>query len=151
MRVFLEDHQGKELTGRRMYQLASIFWPDLGKHLGKSFPQWFDYVRRIPYLNDAEKFKDPAVELVGRPSILLDRSFMPRLDCKKKSILIGAYCEGNRIPWRLIAISELPSRRVHHVFPMVKFGRIWATADPTLPGYRIAQGKSFTHAEELAR
>jgi len=108
-------------------------------------------VRAIPYQNDGEKFRSPVVELLGRPAYLMDRDLLPRLDCKKKSILIGAYCEGNQIPWKLVAISEKPDKEIHHVLPMVKFGRVAVTADATLPAYYIGQGKAFTKAEELIR
>ncbi len=90
-----EPMAGKELTGKRMYETVAANFSDLGSWLKKPFPQWFDYVKSIPYVADSDRFRDRLLEVVPRPSYCMDRKMFPRIDCKKKSILIGSWAEGN--------------------------------------------------------
>lgn len=149
-------HEGKELTGRYMYHFAEQFPGDMERVKSFPFPLWFACVRDIPYQSDDELFPaEPGriVEVVARPAYLMDRRIFPKLDCKKKAILIGAWAAANGCPFCFMAVSEtgFRSRDVHHVFPMVDAGRGWETADATLPEFQIGQAFPITYAEELAR
>lgn len=148
-------HGGKELTGRYMYHFATEFAGDLGGLKSLPFPAFYSRVQEIPYQSDDELFpedRDRVVEVVARPGLLMNRRLFPRLDCKKKSILCGAWAAANRRPFCFLAVSEIPSREVHHVFPVIDFdGRGFRTADATLPEYRIGQAFPITYAEELKR
>ncbi len=145
-------HGGKVLTGQEMYRLCREFYRDLGSHLGKSAERWFDFVAAIPYVNDSELTGGTDDEIVARPRYLLDRFMFPALDCKKKAILIGAWCEGQnpRVPYRFIATSEKPNNAIHHVFTQIRKFPGWVNADPTYPEYRFGEGKrETTFAQEL--
>ena len=151
----LLHHGGKELTGRYMYHFAENYSSDLGGLRSLSFPAWYDRVKSIPYRSDDELFPEEAgrvVEVVARPGVLLSRRIWPGLDCKKKSILCGAWASANRRPFAFLAVSEIPSREIHHVLPVIDFdGRGFRTADATFPEYEIGAAFPITYAEELPR
>jgi hypothetical protein len=154
IRLGFVPHGGKELTGRYMYHFAEDYANDLGGYLRMPFPAWYSRVQDIPYKSDDDLFPDEpgrVVEVVARPSYLLSRRMFPALDCKKKAILCGAWAAGNGRPFCFVASSELPSKQIHHVFPVIDFGRGLETADATFPGYRLGQAFPITYAEELPR
>lgn len=144
-------HEGKELTGRQMYHLAETYARDLDGLENLPFPDFYDRVKSIPYESDDERFPGVVLEVVARPKYLLDRNVFPRLDCKKKSILIGAWATANGCPFSFLAVSELPSKEVHHVFPIINYGEGWKTADATFPDFEIGQKFPLTYFEELKR
>lgn len=134
-----------------MYRMVNQYWMDLGPFLSWPFSAWFDLVRLIPYQSDATRFPDRVIELVSRPAYLLDRDIFPKIDCKKKAILVAAWAKGNGLPYRFLAASMRDDGFIHHVFPQIDFGRGWITADATFPDFEIGQGFDITHAEELAQ
>jgi len=107
---------------------------DLGGLAKMPLPSFFDKVRSIPYKRDIK-----GRETVARPSLLLKE--FPALDCKKKAILMGAWCLANEIPFRFIAVSENPSRRFHHVFLLANFFGQWRPIDATYPHYKLFEKK----------
>jgi len=145
----IRHHDGKELTGEEMHKMVADFWPDLGQYRYFGFCDFFDVVRRIPYESDEERFPTRVIELVPRPLYILDRRIMPRVDCKKKAILMGAWARANDFPYRFIASSERPDKEIHHVFPQIDFGDGWVNVDATFPTYSIGRGYPVTRAEEL--
>lgn len=149
VKVTAREHEGKELTGREMYRLARSYWPDLGHYAAWPFAAWFRFVRSIPYLSDEDRFPARVVEVVARPAHILDRRVFPRLDCKKKSILIGAWAAANGKPFRFVAVSHRPDKSIHHVFPQIDFGRGWVNVDATFPKFEIGQPQPATFATEL--
>lgn len=149
MEIGIQEHEGKELTGYEMRQMADLYWMDLADFLGWRFSNWFDFVRLIPYESDDSRFPARIIEIVPRPAYLLDRNLFPKIDCKKKAILVGAWARGNGIPYRFIAVSHTPDKSIHHVFPQVDFGAGWVNVDATFPEFRIGQGQPVTHAEVL--
>lgn len=139
-----------------MYEFATQFCGDIPALNRTPFPVWYTRVKGIPYRSDDELFpEDPnrIVEVLARPGYLTDRNIFPSLDCKKKSILIGTWAEANGCPFSFLAVSELGPRPqdIHHVFPVVDFGRGWRTADATLPEFFVGQVFPITYAEELQR
>lgn len=149
MIVLTQDYDGKEATGREMYRMVSDFWLDVAPFMVWDFPDWFDFVRAIPYVSDDQLFPDQIVELLSRPWWLLDPRLFPGMDCKKKAILIACWAYANRCPFRFLAVSEVPSKKIHHVFPQIDFGNGWENCDATFPSYRIGQKYPITYAEEL--
>jgi hypothetical protein len=144
-------HEGKELTGTEMYRLVDTYWSDLGGLRYWDFPSYFDMVRKIPYESDMEKYPGGVTEEVARPGYLLNRAMIPKLDCKKKSILIGAWAKAQSHPFRFLAASDRLDKEVVHVFPQIDFGNGWVTVDATLPSYMIGQKFPITFAAELQR
>ncbi len=137
-----------------MYRFSEDYADDLGFNSSLPFDVWHARVCAIPYRSDDEIFpvsENGVVEVVARPAYLLDPSIWPALDCKKKAILVGAWCKKNNVPYVYVASSEYPSREIHHVLPVIFDGNRWVTADATLPGYKIGQGFPVTRVEELQR
>jgi hypothetical protein len=152
--VEIMPHGGKELTGKWMYHFAENFHEDLGPYRFVPFARWYDRVAAIPYRSDDEIFPespDEIIEVVARPGQLMNKGLWPRLDCKKKAILIGAWAAANGVPFAFVAVSERLDKEIEHVFPVVCFNGEWVTADATLPGYHIGQVFPITRVEELTR
>lgn len=147
MEIEIATHDGKEGAGRQMYALARRFCADLGSLGGAGAQEFFEFVRRIPYVADDVRFPDRVIELLGRPRHLLDRRIFPALDCKKKSLLIGAWAERNGVPYRFVAVSHSPTKRIHHVFPQLDLGNGWVNADATFGPLGAPQ--PATYAEVL--
>lgn len=143
MQAKVSAHEGKEATGEEMRRIVSDYWSDLGGHLGDSLPQWFDIVRKIPYRDDNDIFQSKAGvhEIVGRPLYLLNPSMFPAIDCKKKTILIAAWAEGNGVKWRPVAVREKGAPTFHHVFPQLLVDGKWRNVDATLPDYKLFEPK----------
>lgn len=133
-----------------MHKMVRGYWSDLGPYLSWGFSPWFDFVRVIPYESDEKRFGGRVLEVLSRPSYLLDRDIFPRIDCKKKAILIASWAYGNGLPYRFLAVSSRPDGQVHHVFPQIDFGAGWVNCDATFPEFEIGQGHSITYGTELA-
>jgi len=146
----------KRQTGREMYRLAGRFSGDLdavkvrrGTRLRPlstfSLPEIFDFVKSLPYRRDTRP-----IEVVGRPRTLL-LGANAGLDCKKKSVIMGAWLHRNRLPYRFMSVSTRPNRAIHHVFPQVRIDGTWLNLDATYSRYRPFQVKRVTAAEVLPR
>jgi len=136
----------KAQTGREMYRLTHQFHTDLPAELKKkSFNDFFNLVKNMRYHRDLKP-----IEVVARPKYLLS-GFDKGLDCKKKAILIGAYLKAKKIPFRFVAVSQVPSGRIHHVFPQAKIGGNWINTDATYPEYYPGQPKKVTAFEVLKK
>jgi len=126
-----------------MYRLIERFHKDLGALAAMPLEKFFDYVKKIPYQRDTR-----GREVVARPGLLLKE--FPSLDCKKKAILICAWARCNGIPFRLVACSERPDKKIHHVFPQIKNSGRLCNADATYSKYVLGQSKNrVTRAEVL--
>lgn len=158
-----EPLRNKEQTGARMRWLVERFAGDLSRYYVKRkgravaldklpLNEYFDVVRTIPYQQDTAP-----VEVVARPRILLDKA-RGGLDCKKKSLLVAAYCQRRGIPWRLVASSRRPDRKYHHVFPQGLFRQggmsgeasRWVNLDATYASNRLGENKRVSAAVVLA-
>jgi len=104
--------------------------------------EYYDFVRMIPYKID----KKP-VEIIGRPIRLVQ---LGKLDCKKKSVMIGCYATIKNIPFRFVASSNRKSREIHHVFPELYICGEWISYDATYPEYHIGMEKKLTRREVLS-
>jgi len=149
------NHGGKELTGKYMYHYAEKYSNDLGAAARLPFETWYNRVKNIPYASDDTLFPeepDRIVELVARPGLLLNPKIFPRLDCKKKSILLGAWAAANNRDFRFLAVSEIPSKEIHHVMAAVDYdGQGLKLIDATFPSYYLGKKYPITFAQELKR
>lgn len=142
------NHGGAEKTGKQMRRIIEKYSHDLGNLSNVYIIKYFDFVKNIPYKNDSSIFPDDS-EIIARPKYLLDSSIYPKLDCKKKAILIGSYLKNNGLKWRLLACSEKLDKHIHHVFPQGKYNGYWVNLDATYPYYRAGEGKNLTFAKEI--
>lgn len=128
-----------------MYSLVERFHKDIGEWANKPLPLFFDHVRQVPYLRDVK-----GKEVTARPAFL--GTVFPAIDCKKKAILLASWLRSNFIPYRFIAVSERPDKRIHHVFTQAWNGQKWINLDATYPDYRFMEAKPrVTKAQELMR
>ena len=154
MAVRIQKLRSKDQTGGEMHRLINSYSRDLHDIMvmrnGMMVPfvslpidSAFDFVRRIPYRRDTKP-----IEVVARPrEIFLHRNI--GMDCKKKAIALASYLRERGLPYRLIASSRLPSRRIHHVFPQICICGQWLNFDATYPHYRPFQRKFVTRTEVL--
>lgn len=126
-------------TAAAIYAAAEN-WKDLGILVDTDLETFFNYVRDIPYREDRD-----SVEVVARPKYLLNN--FRGLDCKKKSVLIGAWLNAHRINWHLVAVSERADGEIHHIFVRAFLGGRWRNIDPTYQNYELFEPKKITAGE----
>lgn len=149
MRLVKRRLKNKDQTASAMYRLTKRTAHDLmaipvlykGKatRLGKlPLVAFFDFVRTIPYRIDPKPR-----EIVSRPAHSI-RFKHAGLDCKKKAILMGSWAFLRGTPWRYVASSKRPDRRLHHTYAEYKMGGKWLPMDATYPHYTPAMKKELT-------
>lgn len=151
MRIATARLQSKEQTGRAMHALVRATAGDLDRMQlsGDNRPlsclplrEYFDIVRKIPYRRDSSP-----VEVIARPGFMFGDQ--TALDCKKKAVLIAAWAKQNGVPYRFIASSNRPDRKITHVFPQLRISGDWRNMDATYVYYRPGQRKRLTAAQIL--
>lgn len=154
MRIRSRRLTSKDETGRGMHRIINSFSGDLNEiklwRNGKLIPftslpidQAFEVVKNIPYRRDTKP-----IEVIARPSEIIRKRNLG-MDCKKKAILLASYLRERGIPYRLIASSRLPNRRIHHVFPQLGFVGNWLNYDATYSHYKPFEEKTVTKMEVL--
>ena len=96
-----------------MVRLCKAYYSDLGRWIDASFPAFYNYVKKIPYIPDPEN-----IEALSRPKYLLNGQCR-WCDCDDKSILIGSWCFANKVPFEFNIMSSRPDRYPHHVYTSV--------------------------------
>ena len=135
-----------------MHALVNKFFSDLDNFKVKTangfktlselnLKQFYDFVRTIPYRMD-----NSPIEVISRPRHIIKLK-NKGMDCKKKAILIGSYLKKNNIPFRFIASSNKPHKRIHHIFPQVQLFGEWRNMDATYQNYLMFEPKRVTAAE----
>ena len=143
MRATKTELTDRTQSGRAMYESAK-YYKDLGQYLDTSLNQMFNFVRSIPYKED-----DIKTELVARPKYLIRKRFLNGLDCKKKAVLMGAWCNAHNIPFNFVAVSERDDKVIHHVFVQGFIDNEWRNIDPTYSNYKLFEPKPSTTAGEV--
>lgn len=131
MKVSRLLHEGPKKTGSEMKRLAMQYCFDLGELSSWDLIRFFNWVCKIPFQRDEDLLGTNKAEIVGRPRAWIN---FPRLDCKKKSILMGSWCFANKVPFEFLGTSELENNMIHHVLTRAKTKNGWIYMDPTLPG-----------------
>ncbi len=153
MRVSESVLKNKDQTAAEMYNLVEKYHDDLKNiavvYNGKksmfcdlSLIDAFDVIKMIPYQQD-----QPPVEILSRPVYIGTKG--TGADCKKKAILMASWLKENDIPFRFVAMSTTPDRRVHHVFTQAFIKDHWKNLDPTYPDAIPYQTKTVTAYEVL--
>ena len=108
--------------------------------LSLSLPQFFDYVKKSGRyeMDDTEK------QVVARPAYIVALSGAAGRDCKKCAVMMGAYFEQKKKPWRLVTISTRNDKRHHHIFTQFFDGEHWKNCDATFSKNRIAEPQKVT-------
>lgn len=143
MPIIKSPLRSKNQTGRALYSFVERFSGDIGSLSKLSLPEYFNLVKRIPYARDKR-----GEEWIVRPKLLFKE--FPEMDCKKKSVLMGSYAKENKIPMRFLAVSEMPNKKFHHVFPQFFIRGAWRNVDATYQRFKLFQNKPrLTKAEIL--
>ena len=108
-----------------------------------SLPAFFNFVRNIPYRKDGAP-----VEVVSRPYYILKHKDLG-MDCKKKSLLLGAYCKLKKIPFRFVGTSNRKDKKIHHIFVQGLIDGEYKNLDATYSSYSMFQPKTVTAMEVL--
>lgn len=144
--------QDKSQTAKKMYSIVRDTANDLKNVKICGTPaanlclkDFFQYVRTIPYRRDPRPR-----EIIARPKHLL-KYRESGLDCKKKAILMGTWATVNNIPFRFVATSKTPDKRIHHVFPQLLISGRFIDTDATYPTNRINAKKQYTKMVILPR
>jgi len=144
----------KEQTARKIKDLVNKYYTDLDsvfvvnrgnntKITDLSLSDFFNLVKNIKYRRDPRP-----VEVVARPYYLFKYRGLG-LDCKKKSILCGAYFKYRGLDFRYIGSSDRPDGKIHHIFPQVKLDNEYLNFDATYPDYKLFAPKNVTKWEVL--
>jgi len=156
MLIIRQPLKSKNQTGREMYRMIAATAGDLKKvfyNVGgrpvsaDKLPlvQWFNIVKNIPYRRDPKPR-----EILARPAHILGFEKLGA-DCKKKSLLMAAWCKQNNIPFRFIASSRRKDKKVHHVFPQARIAGQWLPLDATYKRNTIGMKRSDTKTEVLKK
>jgi hypothetical protein len=107
-----------------------------------SIPQFFDYVKNIPYVRDIKES-----EIVSRPRYLL--TIFPALDCKKKSIVFASFMhlKHGSESYRFVLSSNRPDKKIGHIFTQIFNGSRWINADVTYSKNILGEAKKVTNSE----
>lgn len=135
MRKIVTDEKSYHGTVEKMIKTIEAHADDLknfvdinsGCSLDKlSLQDFYNYVKAMPYR------RDPAGnEIIPRPAFIIEYAPKYGRDCKKQSILIGAWAKLNGVPYRLKVVSRNKKKRMHHIYPELQINKKWLTADAT--------------------
>lgn len=135
----------KRQTAAGMYKLVDTTSADLSGLDKMPLLDFYDFVKNIPYRQD----KKPR-EIIARPKHLL-KYRRSGLDCKKKAILIASWAKRNNVPFRFVATSRRPTKKIHHVYPELKIADRYIPVDATYNTNRINEKKQLTAYQILKR
>jgi hypothetical protein len=96
-------------TGAAMASLVKNFNGDVSSFDGWSFDNFFLMCCSLPYLPDPE-----GIETIHRPKFSLSNMVKYR-DCDDKCVLLGSYLFRHGVPFKFVAQSQRPDKKIHHV------------------------------------
>ena len=94
-----------------------------------SLPDFFALVKDGGYNREPLEWR---TQVLARPAATIAKT-VPVTACANKAIIMSAWAEMNRIPWRLVAVGRLPGYPPHHVYPELLIGGEWRPVDATYP------------------
>lgn len=136
-------------TGREIWSMIDNFSGDIGNLKNMDLDEYYKMVKNIPYLMDGDYWRlsgktpeeDEIWELVARPRNIFGYLLDLGIDCKKKTILIGSWLKENDLIQRIVAVSELPNKQLHHVFNQVHLNGDWVNIDATYSDMKLFEFK----------
>jgi len=131
-------------TAREMARLSVKYSSDLGDMAKWPLEKFYKFVKDLPFRSDPQGH-----ESIARPSLTLGKDW-PWRDCDDKSILIGAWCFANKIPFKFQASSKHPSGHLHHVYVIAKIDKMPFVIDATYPRNTLGiMDKGITKIQNL--
>ena len=125
-------------TGEQMKRLCCEYYKDISCFNFMTLGQYFNFVKDLPYLADPKN-----IEFLSRPGASLLGSAKYR-DCDDKAILIGSYLILKKIPFRFIAVSTNPAKKIHHVLVEAQIKNCRLFIDATYPKNKLFELKRYT-------
>jgi hypothetical protein len=130
-------------TVKLIFEKSKEYTGDIKPYFSTMSPiQFFDYVANLPYKNDPEtRIVNGEViegmELVHRPSIILDPKWTGSRDCDDKTNAIATYLRKNGYTFRIHVTGK--GNEPRHIFLSAKFLGIWVPMDATYPGNKFGK------------
>jgi|WetSurMetagenome_2_1015567.scaffolds.fasta_scaffold05025_5 hypothetical protein len=140
----------KEQTASRIKELVKKYASDLKiitiREYDTTLDQltledYFDFVKNIPYRKDTAP-----IEVISRPYYICQYKYLG-MDCKKKAVLMAAWCACNHIKYRFIGSSKRPDKKVHHIYVQALLDGQWENIDATYDYYSLYDPKTETYSE----
>lgn len=145
-------------TARRIKHLCEQFYLDLNLcfvikdnkqiPLSKlSLPEYFDFVKNIPYRRDPSPR-----EIVARPYYIIKHRALGA-DCKKKSVLICSFLRFKNFKYRAIGSSTRPDQTICHIYFQLfdPKEKKWKNVDATYSHFKLFAEKPEETAKELLK
>jgi hypothetical protein len=141
----------KSQTADEIQRLINDYYDDLyfinttgGKRVSDlSLENYFNLVKNIPYRRD----RSPK-EVVLRPAYVFMLA-KQGMDCKKKSIVCGAFCKLNGIDYRAVGSSRRPDKKIHHIFIETKIDGKFLPMDATYSHNKLYEPKKGITNKEV--
>jgi hypothetical protein len=110
-------------TVLKIIEFSKNYKNDLIDFKETPFYDFYLFIKNLPYRADPKN-----IETLSRPALTLNKNYSPR-DCDDKTILICAFCELKKIPYKIVVTGK--NKKFHHVFPQVFLNGNWIIADAT--------------------
>ena len=121
-----------------MLRLIETYWEDVIFFKSHTLLDFFNLVKNLKYIPDAK-----GIEIIHRPKHTLKRNVKYR-DCDDKSILLGSFLYMKKIPFRIVAVSNKPDKKIHHVLLQAIIKGQKVILDATYPRNKIFRYKPIT-------
>jgi len=139
MQVEIEKLHSYRQSVKKIASFAKEHCEDVRGIIPNDFGRFYEAVCRLPYVEDSGD------EVVARPRIVLE---MDGADCKKKCVLIGAYCILHGIGVRYVVMSNRTNGSPHHIYTEIDTGGgNWIPADATYNDNKLGQRERETFRE----
>lgn len=122
-------------TVREIFRLAREYCGDVSEYIERPIGEYYRIVKSLSYVADPK-----GEETVSRPGLLIRPELPDRVyrDCDDKTVLIAAYCEAVKRPYRICIVGQARDKQgkpyPHHVYPeaLADWGD-WVPLDATFP------------------
>lgn len=139
-------------TVQEIMKMSLKYFDDVAEFYKMDFEEYYRAICSVPYADDENNSfprelsgNDKNLERVWRPKWILEK--LNAADCKKKSILIAAYCIGQNIPVRFVVMSNRADQEPHHIYTEIHNGEKWIVADATYPENKLGKKEKETFRE----
>lgn len=112
---------------------------DVAEWASLPLDRFFDLVRGGTYNREPTSWNS---QVLARPRDSISKA-VPVIACANKAIILAAWAQMNRIPWRLVAVGNHRGYPPHHVFPEFYVAGQWRAVDATYPWSVLFAAKNY--------
>ena len=116
-------------TMKHMRFLCETYSGDVVPYLYMSLPEFYDFVKNIPYRYDLDQ-NGQLTEILQRPYYTLNQSGLGG-DCDDKAICMGAFAKASGFSYRFKAVGKHLQGKCDHVYCEIKLQGVWVPVDAT--------------------